>query len=113
MKALHYRRATPGNWQARLDSNQGLRESKSRAFDQLGDAPMMMVAERDGFEPTSFRLKGGHPKPLDERSNWRGLGGSNTYLLGGNQARTPVRQARIDDGGEFWSRSTWLSPPTV
>ena len=64
---------TPGNWQARLDSNQGLRESKSRAFDQLGDAPMMMVAERDGFEPTSFRLKGGHPKPLDERSNWRGL----------------------------------------
>ena len=100
-------------WQARLDSNQGLRESKSRAFDQLGDAPMMMVAERDGFEPTSFRLKGGHPKPLDERSKWRGLGGSNTYLLGGNQARTPVRQARIDDGGELWSRSTWLSPPTV
>ena len=73
---------------------------KSRAFDQLGDAPMMMVAERDGFEPTSFRLKGGHPKPLDERSKWRGLGGSNTYLLGGNQARTPVRQARIVDGGE-------------
>jgi hypothetical protein len=26
------------------------------------------LAERDGFEPTSFRLKGGHPKPLDERS---------------------------------------------
>jgi hypothetical protein len=74
---------------------------------------MMVVAERDGFEPTSFRLKGGHPKPLDERSNWRGLGGSNTYLLDGSQARTPVRQARIDDGGELWSRSTWLSPPTV
>ena len=100
-------------WQARLDSNQGLRESKSRAFDQLGDAPMMMVAERDGFEPTSFRLKGGHPKPLDERSKWRGLGGSNTLPPGWKLGTHPVRQARIVDGGEsgILTRETQWSTP--
>jgi hypothetical protein len=35
-----------------------------------------------------------------EGEAWRGPGESNTYLLGGNQARTPVRQARNWLGSE-------------
>ena len=34
---------------------------------------------------------------------WRGLGESNTYLFVGSQARTPVRQTRVIDGG--WCRT--------
>ena len=44
-------------WQARLDSNQGLRESKSRAFGQLGYALMMMV---EGEELGSNLLRIAH-----------------------------------------------------
>ena len=49
-----------------------------------------------GFEPASPRLKGEHPGPLDEGRFLVRAVRIELTRLGWNQARTPVRHARID-----------------